>query len=182
MAGLIQLNSMVGCIRVRVRSQMFGSGVRKGNLLSRESNLARDELPSSPPIVQDELALFARQLHRERRLRDRLLSSDLFGEPAWDMLLDLYASHGEGRQVSVTSVCLAAAVPVTTALGHLKHLESLQWIFRVSTSDRRVSGIRLTPPAHARIRDLLAQIYQSRRAADPGHRWPSRDTLPPGTS
>ena len=56
-----------------------------------------------------------RQLIANRQARARLFDAELFGDPAWDMLLDLTAAHGEGAQVSVTSLCIAASVPATTA-------------------------------------------------------------------
>lgn len=57
-----------------------------------------------------------RAMIRLRRLRDRFFDADLFADPAWDMLLDLMAARLEGRQVAVSSLCIAAAVPPTTAL------------------------------------------------------------------
>lgn len=40
------------------------------------------------------------------------------GDPAWNMLIDLALSGIEGRQVSVTSACLASYAPITTSLTH----------------------------------------------------------------
>jgi DNA-binding MarR family transcriptional regulator len=57
---------------------------------------------------------------RQRRLREQFFPADLFADPAWDMLLDLYASQLERRPVSVSSLCIAAAVPATTALRWIK--------------------------------------------------------------
>lgn len=57
-----------------------------------------------------------RALIRIRRLRERFLPEDLFGDPAWDMMLDLFAARLAGERVSVSSLCIAAAVPPTTAL------------------------------------------------------------------
>lgn len=57
-----------------------------------------------------------RAMIRMRRMRDRFFDADLFADPAWDMLLDLMAARLEGRQVAVSSLCIAAAVPPTTAL------------------------------------------------------------------
>lgn len=65
-------------------------------------------------------AELARRLYRERREREQLLPPQIFAEPAWDMLLDLYASHHLGRSVAVSSLCIAAAVPATTALRWIK--------------------------------------------------------------
>lgn len=59
---------------------------------------------------------------RQRRLREEFFPADLFADPAWDMLLDLYASKLDRARVSVSSLCIAAAVPATTALRWIKTL------------------------------------------------------------
>jgi Winged helix DNA-binding domain len=61
-----------------------------------------------------------RAIIRLRRLRDRYFSSELFADPAWDMLLDLMAARIERKRVPVSSLCIAAAVPPTTALRWIK--------------------------------------------------------------
>lgn len=53
---------------------------------------------------------------RARRLRASFFTPELFADPAWDMLLDLFAAELEHVRVSVSSLCIAAAVPGTTAL------------------------------------------------------------------
>jgi len=63
-----------------------------------------------------------RQIIRLRRLRERYFGEDLFADPAWDMMLDLMVAQLEGKRVTVTSVCAAAAVPTATALRRLKAL------------------------------------------------------------
>lgn len=61
-----------------------------------------------------------RSLIRARHARANHFSSDLFADPAWDILLDLMAARLEGKAVSVSSLCIAAAVPLTTALRWIK--------------------------------------------------------------
>lgn len=61
-----------------------------------------------------------RKAIRVRRMRDSFFDPQLFADPAWDMLLDLFAAHIEGEQVAVSSLCIAAAVPPTTALRWIK--------------------------------------------------------------
>jgi len=79
------------------------------------------ELPSAAPVPFDKgRARLAREKIRERRWREQFFAADLFADPAWDMLLDLYAAFYERRQVSVSSLCIAAAVPATTALRWIK--------------------------------------------------------------
>lgn len=57
---------------------------------------------------------------RQRRMREQFFPADMFADPAWDMLLDLYAARLERQPVSVSSLCIAAAVPATTALRWIK--------------------------------------------------------------
>lgn len=57
-----------------------------------------------------------RTILRARRMREAFFPADLFADPAWDMLLDLMAARQEGCRVPVSSLCIAAAVPPTTAL------------------------------------------------------------------
>ncbi|WP_288987031.1 MarR family transcriptional regulator [uncultured Sphingopyxis sp.] len=61
-----------------------------------------------------------RHMLRQRRMREQYFAAGLFADPAWDMLLDLYAARLERQPVSVSSLCIAAAVPATTALRWIK--------------------------------------------------------------
>lgn len=54
-----------------------------------------------------------------RRHRDAVIGGGYFGEPSWDILLDLFVNEQKNRPISATSACSAAAVPPTTALRHL---------------------------------------------------------------
>lgn len=67
-------------------------------------------------------AQYVRAMIRARRLRDQFFRNGLFADPAWDMLLDLMAARLEGNRVAVSSLCIAAAVPATTALRWIKAL------------------------------------------------------------
>ena len=69
-----------------------------------------------------EMLAAIRAMIRARRLRDQFFSGDLFADPAWDMLLDLLLARIEQRPVAVSSLCIAAAVPPTTALRWIKRL------------------------------------------------------------
>lgn len=67
----------------------------------------------------------ARRLYHERRRRDAAMGAhrSFFGEPCWDILLDLFVSVGVGRPVSISSACLSAGVPQSTALRYVGELE-----------------------------------------------------------
>jgi DNA-binding MarR family transcriptional regulator len=62
-----------------------------------------------------ELARVKRIMH-ERSLRARHFASELFADPAWDILLGLARAEMEHRRTTVSQLCLEAAVPMTTAL------------------------------------------------------------------
>ena len=65
-----------------------------------------------------------RSVIRARRLRARYFPEELFADPAWDMLLDLFQAEIAQLRVPVSSLCIAAAVPATTALRWLKTMVS----------------------------------------------------------
>ncbi len=62
------------------------------------------------------LRRFATIAFEQRRRRERFLPRDLFADPAWDLLLYLFIAGAERRTVSVSSVCIALAIPESTAL------------------------------------------------------------------
>jgi DNA-binding MarR family transcriptional regulator len=61
-----------------------------------------------------------RWLINARNLRQRFMPSDLFADPAWDMLLELYRAEIAHQRIAVSSLCIAANVPATTALRYIK--------------------------------------------------------------
>ena len=86
---------------------------------------SRTELGAGAPEGGEEGDIDAatvRTIIRTRRLRDQFFRSELFADPAWDMMLDLMAARLEQRRVAVSSLCIASAVPATTALRWIKSL------------------------------------------------------------
>lgn len=89
-----------------------------------------------------------RGMIRARRLRNQLFGPGLFADPAWDILLDLMAARVEGRSVAVSSLCIAAAVPATTALRWIRQLTEMGLLHRVADPlDGRRVFIELTKTA-----------------------------------
>ena len=87
----------------------------------------------------------ARAEYDKRRKRAKHFPQGLFGEPAWDMLLDLFVSCQNGTEISVTSACIAAYVPATTALRWLQNLELTGFVERFADAkDKRRYIVRLT--------------------------------------
>jgi len=93
-----------------------------------------------------------RAIIRARRLRDHFFKSDLFADPAWDMMLDLMAARIEGQKVAVSSLCIAAAVPPTTALRWIKALCDQGIFVRLADpEDGRRVFIELADPTAAAL-------------------------------
>ncbi len=89
-----------------------------------------------------------REIIRQRQLRARFFDDGLFADPAWDILLDLTASKVEGKQVSVSSLCIAACVPPTTALRWIGQMTEAGLLDRVRDPiDRRRAFIELSDKA-----------------------------------
>ena len=86
----------------------------------------------------EELAAAARREHRLRRMREEYIACSLLGEPAWDMLLDLFAHSVRGEKVPVSSACVAAHCPPTTALRYIDMLVQEGFIMRsADKTDKR---------------------------------------------
>ena len=101
-------------------------------------------------------AELVKSIIRSRRMREQYLGSGLFADPAWDMLLDLFAARLEGRRVSVSSLCLAAAVPPTAALRRIAMLEEKALVVRRSDSrDRRRVWMEVQNETATKIYEFL---------------------------
>lgn len=102
-------------------------------------------------------AVLARRTYADRRRRAKIFDPGLFGEPAWDLLLDLFIAAKENKRVSVTSACIGADVPSTTALRWIAVLESQGLVTREDDSkDGRRAFIHLTADAYSRMIDYFA--------------------------
>jgi len=97
-------------------------------------------------------AVQLRALQSCRKARATFLPAPLFGEPGWDMLIDLAAATLEGRPVSTSSLCLAAMVPQTTALRHVEKLLDLGILHRRADP---VDGRRIFLDLDDRARDAM---------------------------
>ncbi|AUW56866.1 hypothetical protein C1T17_01030 [Sphingobium sp. SCG-1] len=109
-------------------------------------------------------AAIVRDLLRARRLRDQFFGGELFADPAWDMILDLMAARLSGERVSVSSLCIAAAVPPTTALRWIRHLTQAGILERrPDTQDGRRVFIALSEKTAAAVHRWYASSLVTHR-------------------
>lgn len=121
--------------------------------------------PAQPPREGFGAGLgdFARQLWWERRLRARFFPAELFAEPAWDLILHLFASEAEGQKVRRNKIHLGASVPPSTALARVQALEALGIVGEdPAAPGARPRRIALTPLARGRLEHLLVEMLVQR--------------------
>ena len=138
------------------------------HLLSRQTDSIREPLlsalravdqlttvPAAPGSVSE---ADVRTLLGLRRSRERFFDSELFADPAWDILLELYAAALGQRHLSVTSVCLGAAVPSTTALRWIRVLEKKGLIQRRAD---RLDGRRIFLLLTEAGKDVMDRFFRT---------------------
>lgn len=109
----------------------------------------------APPVSLEAV----RQVIRARRVRARYFDEELFADPAWDMLLDLLQAEIAQHRVPVSSLCIAAAVPATTALRWIKSMtEAGLFNRRADPHDGRRVFIELAPQASDALRSYFKEI------------------------
>jgi len=127
-------------------------GFRRGD----GDGAARLVRAARPPLPD---ARLVRRIIRQRQLRARFFDGDLFGDPAWDMLLDLTAARVEHSRVSVTSLCIASGVPPTTALRWIGQMVDAGLFERVEDeTDRRRAFIQLADKAAEGMARYFAEL------------------------
>lgn len=119
--------------------------------------------PDRPPEAQLDQAAIAR--HWAKLLLDTYAArtnhfpGGLFADPAWDMLLDLMHAQLNGKRISVSSLCIAARVPATTALRRIGDLVASGLATRVrDENDGRRVFIELTEDGTTRMTRYLEQV------------------------
>jgi DNA-binding MarR family transcriptional regulator len=109
------------------------------------------------------LADVARAILSFHRYRDSIFADrNLFGEPSWNILLDLFEARARGNSVSVTSACVGSGVPATTALRYISALVESGWVVRHPHPwDNRVSLLTLSDDATEKMTALLRTVKVS---------------------
>lgn len=107
-------------------------------------------------VVPPKRRQMAESLVAARRRRSELMPGVEFGEPCWDILLDLYLAHSRQRRISISSVCIAAGVPTTTALRHIHTmLRRGQLLREADQTDGRRAFITLAPEMILAVEQVL---------------------------
>ena len=111
-----------------------------------ELRLAAATARSEQVVNGIRLGEYVERMRKLRLKRNDVIGAEMFRDPAWDMLLDLFASHERGERVSAIALSLSSGVPQSTALRTIQRLEEKGLIVREGDpDDLRRSWVRATP-------------------------------------
>ncbi|MBB4611755.1 MarR family transcriptional regulator [Novosphingobium taihuense] len=138
--------------RVRELSASLDLAIGKSQELSGLPRHADDEQH------QNQVLQYAKEIYAFRRKRSNWLPQDLFGEPAWDILLELFVMRMQGKSARVKNACIASGVPATTALRWINVLERKGLISSSADSvDHRVRWVWLEDEPYQKIYEMMAE-------------------------
>ncbi len=130
--------------------------------------------PSSARAVAMECAL-AKEILRTRGQREAYFGMPIFGEPAWDMILDLFISHEERRSVSISGLAVVAGVPGSTAYRWIERMTSMGLLIQTpDETDGRRTFVTLEREFLSKVRSYLSRAA-GRYAALGGYQARSRE-------
>lgn len=125
---------------------------------TRLHRLIESSRRESGPAAQSTVLAAAAEACAARRRLYALFGRRLFCDPSWDILLELFVSTLEGRKVTVSTACMAACAPTTTALRHIAYLvqEGLV-VRRPHPADARSTYLELTAQAVTRLTQYFSE-------------------------
>ncbi|MEO9463088.1 MAG: hypothetical protein ABJ242_10160 [Marinomonas sp.] len=137
----------------------LADGLRSGSERTGEAPPSSAPDMLTPDETRRQYIKMARQTYGDRRRRESILgSTDLLGEPAWDILLDLYIAQGTAQEVSVSSACIGSAAPATTGLRWLGVLQEAGLVVRINDDeDHRRVLVTLSPEGASRMDRYFAE-------------------------
>lgn len=138
--------------------ELVGLRERLSALIVRlDAQIARHEaaVPRRPEAAASP-AVGADHLYKARRHRDLFFDPDLFGEPAWDMLLGLLVAHRRGRPLRLTEAWDAGRTTPASGLRWLNRLEAAGLVERRGEAGAEL--VSLSAAAAARLGAYLSDI------------------------
>ncbi|MBE2993425.1 hypothetical protein IFR23_15575 [Sphingomonas sp. CFBP 13603] len=120
---------------------------------------AAEPVPVGDEPSDDALIEHATLVLAERRMRRKFLPAELFHEPAWDMLLALFASRDDRMPMNIKALVSMSDAPVTTSQRWIEHLHKLKLIDRViDPTDRRRIEVSLSHVGDQAMKSYLRAL------------------------
>ena len=104
-----------------------------------------------------------------RRERERLLQKDIYGDPAWEISLELMKMRMANKPIPVSSACTASNAPLTTSLRWIRNMEKLGLLRRWDDpKDKRRDLIEMSEDYGVEMSELLESVIKKWNARDYG--------------
>jgi DNA-binding MarR family transcriptional regulator len=101
----------------------------------------------------------ARAILEDRKRRAQFFNPGMFGEPGWDLLLNLYVFDRDGRCLTIGKLTKLAGVSQSTSLRWLEYLTDQKLIIREQhPTDARTAYVVLTDKAREALGSYLSQM------------------------
>ncbi|GKS02863.1 MarR family winged helix-turn-helix transcriptional regulator [Sphingomonas aquatilis] len=152
--GIAQISRITAGLLSHTASSEAGPGAR--DLADRRRSFASEPAAGGQVVTPQEVRRVIQLRQSRSRFFGQFIGEGLFEDPAWDMLLDLFAAELEGNRVSVSSLCIAAGVAPTTALRWIARMTDMGLFVRhPDPVDRRRAFMTLSPRASEAMRAYL---------------------------
>jgi DNA-binding MarR family transcriptional regulator len=155
-------NKDIISVRVRDADLHDATEILRQLLAQFELRLA-NRRPARPgtSINKPELRKLAILILRARRSRSNAFNKSMFGEPAWDMLLELFINQDFGARLAVGRLCELSGAPSTTALRWLDYLEKQKLVVREpNPTDRRTEFVEITEKGRSAMAQYLFETLE----------------------
>lgn len=106
--------------------------------------------------TSQDLSRAVKRILRFRDLRNEMFGGQLFADPAWDMMLEIFMCDLTQQRISVSAACAGSRVPATTGLRWAKLLERRGILTRRNDPlDSRRVHLSLSEEAFTKMRLLM---------------------------
>lgn len=101
------------------------------------------------------------------RERERLLHKSIFGDPAWEISIELLKRGLRNEAIPVSSACTASCAPLTTSLRWVRNMEKLSLVERWNDpKDKRRDLIKLSDDYLHELDQLLRSVMRKWMSGD----------------
>lgn len=112
--------------------------------------------PAVPPEAVS--AEWVRAMQNARERREEIFGTRIGADPAWDILLELYAVQLENGQATITDVCRASGIAYTTGLRWVGELQQKGLLTRADDeSDKRAALLKLSRRGLAAMKEYFQE-------------------------
>ena len=118
----------------------------------------------TPYVSDDIIDPFVEYEIRARTVRLEMFDSHIVNDATWPLMQELFSAHIDGVSMRTKELCASSALPQTTVLRYLDHLEKFEVVRRESDAeDHRVTLVSLTGVGAFWMRQYYSRVIWSER-------------------